>query len=189
MNGYVYVYGGQGVYKIGRAKDPQKRVKAFPVMPYPCAFAHIIESEDCVALERQLHDHFKPQRVEGEWYSLAQTDLDSIPQIANPPTPPSAETSTAFAPRFTFRRYLDNLKRIERRKAEGGEPARAIPSMEEIADAVEIHPVSFSRIVNNNVKRLNLDTMGKVIAYMRSRGFSMQTTDFLDFDDLNRVNN
>jgi hypothetical protein len=88
--------------------------------------------------------------------------------------------------KVTFKEYLDDLVRVEKRKP--ATEQREIPSMEEIAGAVDIHPVSFSRIVNNNVKRLNLDTMGKVIAYMRGRGFSMQTTDFLDFDDLSRVN-
>ena len=88
--------------------------------------------------------------------------------------------------KVTFKEYLDDLGRAEKRKPEGEQ--RPIPTMEEIADAVEIHPVSFSRIVNNNVKRLNLDTMGRVIAFMRARGFKMESTDFLVFDDLSRFN-
>lgn len=88
--------------------------------------------------------------------------------------------------RITFKTYIDDLERAERRKAES--ERRAIPTMEEIAQVVNVHPVSFSRIVNNNVKRLNLDLVGRVIAFMRGRGFDMQTTDFLDYDNLERIN-
>jgi hypothetical protein len=66
--GYIYVWGGEGIYKIGWAKNPEKRVRAFPVMPYDCDFAHVMESDDALALE---------------WFRLDANDLAELPAVAD----------------------------------------------------------------------------------------------------------
>jgi hypothetical protein len=83
---------------------------------------------------------------------------------------------------ITFKRYLDDLELIERRKRE--EEQRDIPTLEEVAAAAGVHPVTLSKIVNNQVKRLSLDIPARIISFMRERGFSMQTTDFIDYREL-----
>jgi hypothetical protein len=82
-SGYVYVWGGKDTYKIGWAKDPAKRIRDFPVMPYDCDFAYTIESDDARALEARLHDYYKAQgkHLRGEWYELSQDDLARLPDL------------------------------------------------------------------------------------------------------------
>lgn len=82
MQGFVYVWGGEGIYKIGKAKNPQSRIQQFPVMPYPCDFAHILPSTTASVLERYLHFYFTSKKLRGEWFQLAEEDLITIPQLA-----------------------------------------------------------------------------------------------------------
>jgi hypothetical protein len=80
--GYVYVWGGEGVYKIGRAKNPHQRVKSFPVTPYKAGFVHILPADDYKRLEQSLHAHFRAKRVKGEWFNLSEQELHAIPDVA-----------------------------------------------------------------------------------------------------------
>jgi hypothetical protein len=40
--GYVYIYGGNGLYKIGRAKNVEKRIRSFPKPPFPATVVRAI---------------------------------------------------------------------------------------------------------------------------------------------------
>jgi molybdenum cofactor biosynthesis enzyme MoaA len=82
----------------------------------------------------------------------------------------------------TFKAYLDTLAAIERRKPE--EQRKTIPTLEEIAAAAGIHPVTLSNTVNNKVKLLNLASVTQIIAFMRARGFPMEVSDFLEYRDV-----
>lgn len=84
--------------------------------------------------------------------------------------------------RNVFKDYLARMASIENRKPEG--ERREVPLLEEIAEAVGVHPVTLSRIVNNQNKRLSLDLVSDTIAYMRRRGFSMQLNDFMVYEEL-----
>lgn len=91
---HVYIWGGEGIYKIGRAKNPLQRIRSFPIMPYPTGFAHILLTNDSKRLEHQLHIHFKKQRIQGEWFRLSDTELATIPDIAKVPLVSEVEMGT-----------------------------------------------------------------------------------------------
>lgn len=75
--------------------------------------------------------------------------------------------------------YLDRLKLMERNKPR--EQQRRIPSMEELAKAVGVHPVTMSNIANSNIRQLNLETGGRIISTLRGYGFPMEISDLLEY--------
>lgn len=80
---------------------------------------------------------------------------------------------------ITFKSYLERVEAVERSKPVA--QRKRVPSMEEIATAVGIHPVTLSNIANSNIKQLNLETGGRIITVMRQFGFSMVVSDLLDY--------
>ena len=78
-----------------------------------------------------------------------------------------------------FGKYLKRLEADEREKPL--ELRRRVPTIEEIAGELAIHPVTLRNIANNNIKKLDLETAGKTIALMRRLGFPMRDTDFVQF--------
>ena len=78
-----------------------------------------------------------------------------------------------------FGAYLKRLEAIEKSKPEA--QRRRVPTMEELAQRVGVHPVTLSNIANSNIKQLNLETGGRIIHTMRSFGFAMQLTDLLEY--------
>lgn len=109
---HVYVWGGEGIYKIGRAKNPLQRVRSFPIMPYPTGFAHILLTNDSKRLERQLHVHFKRQRMQGEWFKLSAVELATIPSLANVPIIDKAEFSTKNTLWYSLARLEPRLQAL-----------------------------------------------------------------------------
>lgn len=81
-HGFVYVLHqiGSDNYKIGHSIDPKKRLRRIIKLPFKVEFFIIIESDDMVALENELHDHFYQKRVNGEWFKLDDADLEYIRQ-------------------------------------------------------------------------------------------------------------
>ena len=73
--------------------------------------------------------------------------------------------------------YLRRLQSIERRKPEN--ERLHVPAVKELAKAVGVHPNSISRIVNGYTRRLNLDTAGAILVYMRRCGFQTEISDIL----------
>lgn len=80
--GYVYllaVPNSPGLYKIGRASNPENRLRTFNVkLPFPVSFEHLIKSSDCYELETSLHRLFADQRVNGEFFTLSAADVQII---------------------------------------------------------------------------------------------------------------
>lgn len=85
-NGYVYllcVPNTPGLYKIGRASNPENRLHIFNVkIPFPVAYEHLIKTDDCYALETTLHRLFASQRLEGEFFQLTAADVAFIKSLA-----------------------------------------------------------------------------------------------------------
>lgn len=83
-NGHVYLLKSPtGTYKIGRTKDPSKRLHTFSVkLPFEVEFVCVIAAEDMIALETELHRKFKHKRVGGEWFALSEDDVAFISQLA-----------------------------------------------------------------------------------------------------------
>lgn len=80
---------------------------------------------------------------------------------------------------IVFKSYLSRLEAMERAKPPG--QRRHVPTMEELARRIGVHPVTLSGIANNNVKQLNLRTAGRLIETMREFGFRMDVTDLLEY--------
>src|SRR5688500_18364815 len=78
-----------------------------------------------------------------------------------------------------FGEYLRRLEREENLKPLAHR--RRVPTIEELAVELELHPVTLRNIANNNIKKLDLETAGKAINLMRRLGFPMRDTDFVRF--------
>ena len=84
--GFVYVLKSEsGTYKIGRTKNPDDRLRTFSVkLPFAVEYEALIYSSDMIALERDLHLRFADKRVNGEWFTLNEQDMDEIRLIGWP---------------------------------------------------------------------------------------------------------
>lgn len=80
---------------------------------------------------------------------------------------------------ITLKLYLNRLELQEKTRPEG--QRRDVPSMEQLAAAVGIHPVTLSNIANSNIRQLNLETGSRIITAMRRFGFPMTLTDLLEY--------
>jgi DNA-binding transcriptional regulator YhcF (GntR family) len=80
---------------------------------------------------------------------------------------------------IALRPYLKGLDEAE--KAKPVEERRRVPSIEELAHEIGVHPVTFRNIANGNIKQLNLELGGKIISTMRRFGFPMQETDLIRY--------
>lgn len=76
--GYVYlIEGADGYYKIGRTKHPDKRIDELTRQaPFPLKLLHIIEAECMIAIEAALHERFRNQCSNREWFRLTPQDID-----------------------------------------------------------------------------------------------------------------
>lgn len=81
--GFVYLIKAvTGHYKIGRTKDISTRVNFFVVkLPFEIELIHHFEADDMRKAEAELHQMYKTQRVNGEWFNLADEDVAFIKSI------------------------------------------------------------------------------------------------------------
>jgi hypothetical protein len=81
--GFVYLFKANGLYKIGRSKDPEKRMRkmASAIMPFQIEKVHSIGCKDAHASEREFHKRFAPKRRMGEWFELTDEDVQAIMSI------------------------------------------------------------------------------------------------------------
>lgn len=77
--GYVYLIKGGRGYKIGMSKEPLERITTLGVvLPFPIETLAVIETDDMIALERQLHKHYDEYRLNGEWFNLTDEHVGDI---------------------------------------------------------------------------------------------------------------
>ena len=84
--GYIYVLSSNDTwFKIGKATVWVVRVvKQLKVqLPFPVVVRYAFKSEDCTRDETALHRRFKSKRLNGEWFSLDEGDLEHIRQFCN----------------------------------------------------------------------------------------------------------
>lgn len=76
-SGYVYVLrSASNHYKIGRARDVEKRVKGIQTSsPIKIDLIHYFSCKDAGKVERYLHRLFDDARIQGEWFVL---DKDQV---------------------------------------------------------------------------------------------------------------
>jgi hypothetical protein len=76
-------YFGKRVYKIGRTKRPiEKRLNELRTSnANPLEVLFIFPTKWGTQLESRLHLHFKDKRMEGEWFSLDESDIKEFPSL------------------------------------------------------------------------------------------------------------
>jgi len=83
--GYVYLIWSQYGYKIGKAVNVKSRTKLFEVkLPFPIRVEHYAFFDDYTQAERTLHNHFHDKRLEGEWFTLTESDVALIKSLGVP---------------------------------------------------------------------------------------------------------
>lgn len=83
-DGHVYLLQSPtGAYKIGRAKNPEHRLKTFGVqLPFEVEYIAVIPTPDMYALELELHALYAAKRINGEWFALDAADVETIKALA-----------------------------------------------------------------------------------------------------------
>ncbi len=77
--------------------------------------------------------------------------------------------------RIILKSYLHDLK-----SKEGGEK---VPTIRDLAKSIGMEENTLFNISNNRIKQLSLETSEKIISEMRRRGFNMQVSDLLMYQD------
>lgn len=82
MKGYVYFVGmrnNESLVKIGHTKrDVQARINSMQTStPFKLVLLYKVKSNDCLWLEKKLHDHFIRQRYRGEWFKINHNEVIS----------------------------------------------------------------------------------------------------------------
>lgn len=78
-SGYVYVIRSGDAHKIGKAVNVEQRYwQIEPAPPYPIRLIHTIRTTNHHALESQLHTFFEAKRLNGEWFSLSDEDINLL---------------------------------------------------------------------------------------------------------------
>ena len=88
--GYVYIIQDIEVsyrYKIGRTNNPQRRIDMeFGVeLPFKIKLVHLLQTDDAVAVENDLHQRYAKNRKRGEWFKLSDSQLREIRNLGAPP--------------------------------------------------------------------------------------------------------
>ncbi|MBC2594676.1 GIY-YIG nuclease family protein [Ruficoccus amylovorans] len=77
--GHVYLLKHDRDYKIGHSFDATQRYKQIRVqMPLETEEIHVIETDDCVGIEKYWHNRFENKRLNGEWFRLSRSDVTAF---------------------------------------------------------------------------------------------------------------
>ncbi len=78
---YVYLMRSGDRYKIGLAKDVERRWRQLRTGDPAITIEHVIRSPRASALEADLHQRFRRQRIELEWFALGPGDIAYIKHL------------------------------------------------------------------------------------------------------------
>lgn len=79
---WVYVYKSQDLYKIGRSKSEDCRIKKYITEnPHELVLIHKAYVEDYIDAEKDLHDTFADRRHSREWFKLDELDIKTIKRM------------------------------------------------------------------------------------------------------------
>lgn len=94
--GYVYlIRNDHGLYKIGKTKQLERRLKRFDVkLPFEIETIVIIQTAYPDQEEKDWHTRFADKRIDGEWFSLDDADVQWMTQYDVRYTIPPDETPT-----------------------------------------------------------------------------------------------
>ena len=77
--GFVYFIQADKFIKIGKTADLKKRMQDLGIqLPWPMKLIHHIVTDDMDGLERAFHEKYKEFRTNGEWFILAEKDINEI---------------------------------------------------------------------------------------------------------------
>ena len=79
----------------------------------------------------------------------------------------------------TLNDHLDRLKATETLKPP--DERLSIPTLTELARATGLHRVTVTNLANNNVSQISRETIGKLVAELRRRGFKTEIQDVMAF--------
>ena len=79
VSGFVYLGIQNGVHKIGKSKDPNRRREDITLLgPGPFKLIHEIETDDMKGVEKYWHNRFEKKWIRGEWYKLNSFDVKTF---------------------------------------------------------------------------------------------------------------
>ncbi len=77
--GFVYLGKQHGDYKIGKAKDANRRREDITLLgSEPFKLIHEIETDDMDGIEKYWHTRFTSKRKRGEWFNLNSSDVKAF---------------------------------------------------------------------------------------------------------------
>jgi Meiotically up-regulated gene 113 len=77
--GFVYLIKSNGVYKIGKTKNLENRLRAYTTQnPFGIDVVLSLYVSDYSAAERELLSAFDDKRYQGEWFTLEDKDVEYI---------------------------------------------------------------------------------------------------------------
>ncbi len=86
--GFVYLLRSAYGFKIGKTVSMKSRTRLFEVkLPFRFSVEHFAHFDNYTEAERALHDHFRSQRLEGEWFDLKPADIEHIKSLGRPGKP------------------------------------------------------------------------------------------------------
>ena len=86
--GYVYLLRSEYGFKIGKTVSMKSRTRLFEVkLPFRFSVEHFAHFDNYTEAERDLHERFRTQRLEGEWFDLKSTDIAHIKALGRPGKP------------------------------------------------------------------------------------------------------
>lgn len=81
MSGYVYLIGNPlfNWYKIGKSITPEIRIKDLGILlPFKIKVMSVWKAENHHLMESALHDIYKKNRINGEWFEFTGDDIGKI---------------------------------------------------------------------------------------------------------------
>lgn len=86
--GFVYLLRSEYGFKIGKTVSMKSRTRLFEVkLPFRFSVEHFAHFDNYTEAVRAFHDHFRSQRLEGEWFDLKPADLEHIKSLGRPGKP------------------------------------------------------------------------------------------------------
>ncbi len=70
----TYILKSNNLYKIGKTKDIEQRLKSYHIHSPGFQLIRLIESD----IEKELHNLYKVKRKKGEWFKLTEEDILEI---------------------------------------------------------------------------------------------------------------
>lgn len=151
--GFVYLIGVvDGCHKIGRSKDPDGRLLAWPILPVELTVRHRIATGRPQWLERYLHVAYKHRHVRGEWFRLDDEEIaliKSIPAADSEGDLPPAVIALYRSQRLTVMQAPSSRDTVPGFAAAIRARREALGlSLSEVADRSGTHGTSLSKLEN-----------------------------------------